>query len=104
MNLRSLRIGARLGTGFGIILAILALVVVVGNVLTTQNKGRLVDGLELSNSKSTLAANMKSALLEGGVAMRNIGLQTDVAAMQKEELRTKAQNKRYAEARDKLTA
>ena len=104
MDLRSLRIGTRLWTGFGVILAILALMVVIGNALTTQNKQKLIAGLELANSKSTYAATMKSALLEGGVAMRNIGLQPDVAAMQKEEGRVKAQNKRYAEARDKLSA
>ncbi len=104
MNLRSLRIGARLGVSFGIILAILALMVVLGNALMTKNKQRLIEGLELSDTKGYLAATMKSALLEGGVAMRNIGLQSDVGAMQKEEGRVKAQNTRYAEARDKLAA
>ncbi|WP_420477333.1 methyl-accepting chemotaxis protein, partial [Noviherbaspirillum sp. ST9] len=104
MNLRSLKIGARLGVGFGIILAILALMVILGNALTTRNKQRLIEGLELSNTKGALAGTMKSSLLEGGVAMRNIGLQSDVGAMQKEETRVKEQNKRYAEARDKLTA
>ncbi|RJG00053.1 methyl-accepting chemotaxis protein [Noviherbaspirillum saxi] len=104
MNLRNLRIGARLGVGFGVILAILVLSIVIGNVLTTNNKKKLIEGLEHSNIKGQLAVTMKSALLEGGVAMRNIGLQSDVGAMQKEESRAKAQNKRYAEARDKLSA
>ncbi|WP_198358836.1 HAMP domain-containing protein, partial [Noviherbaspirillum autotrophicum] len=104
MNLRSLRIGARLWTGFGVILAILAMMVVTGNVLTTQNKQHLITGLEQSNNKGLYAATMKSALLEAGVAMRNIGLQSDVGAMQNEEARVKAQNKRYADARDKLAA
>ncbi|RZI39806.1 HAMP domain-containing protein, partial [Herbaspirillum sp. HC18] len=104
MNLRSLRIGARLGVSFGIILAILALMVIIGNALTTRNKQKLIEGLELSNTKSEMAVTMKSALLESGVAMRNIGLQSDVGAMQKEEGRVKAQGKRYADARDKLSA
>lgn len=104
MNLGSLRIGTRLGVGFGVILAIVALAIVGGNTVSRQNKQKLVEGLERSNAKSLLVATMKSALLEGGVAMRNIGLQSDVAAMQKEEARVKEQNKRYAEARDKLTA
>ncbi|WP_292934955.1 methyl-accepting chemotaxis protein [Noviherbaspirillum sp.] len=104
MNLRSLRIGARLGVSFGVILALLILVVLVGNALTKQNKQKLIQGVELSTSKGQLVTTMKSAVLEGGVAMRNIGLQSEVAAMQKEEARVKAQNKRYAEARDKLTA
>lgn len=104
MNLRSLRIGARLGVGFGAILAILALMIVLGNVLTTRNKQKLIEGVELSNTKSMLAATMKSALLESGVAMRNIGLQSEVDAMQKQEVRVREQNARYAQARDQLTA
>jgi len=104
MSLRNLRIGARLGVSFGIILAILALMVVLGNALTTRNKQRLIAGLEVSNTKSRLAAAMKSALLEQGVAIRNIGLQSDVDAMRQEEARAKEQGKRYAEARDRLSA
>jgi methyl-accepting chemotaxis protein len=104
MNLGSLRIGTRLGVGFGVILAIVALTIVGGNIVSRQNKQKLVEGLERSNAKSLLVATMKSALLEGGVAMRNIGLQSEVAAMQKEEARVKEQNRRYAETRDKLTA
>ena len=104
MNLRSLRIGARLGIAFGTILAILALMVVIGNVLTTQNKQKLVQGLETSNNKNMYATMMKSALVEGGISMRNIGLQSEVGAMQKQEAQVKAQSARYAEARDKLVA
>jgi methyl-accepting chemotaxis protein len=99
-----MRIGVRLGAGFGIILAIVALMIIVSNVLNDLNKEKLIHGLEVSNNKSVLAATMKSAVLEGGVAMRNIGLQSEVSAMQKEESLVKAQNKRYAEARDKLAA
>lgn len=104
MNLRGLKIGARLGVGFGAILAILVLSIVIGNVLTANNKETLIDGLVTSNTKSQLVATMKSALLEGGLAMRNIGLQSDVGEMQKEEARVKVQSRRYADARDKLTA
>jgi methyl-accepting chemotaxis protein len=104
MNLRNLRIGTRLGVSFGAILVILALVVLTGNILTAKNKRKLIEGLELANTKSLQAGTMKGALLEAGIAMRNIGLQSDVSAMQREEGRVKAQNKRYAEAREKLTA
>ncbi|TFW09244.1 HAMP domain-containing protein [Oxalobacteraceae bacterium OM1] len=104
MDLRSLRIGARLWIGFGTILAIVAIIVVVGNALNASNKQRLIDGITAANAKSKLVETMKSSLLEGGVAMRNIGLQSDVGQMQKEEAQVKAQNKRYADARDKLSA
>lgn len=49
-----------------------------------------------------LANSMKSALLQGDVAIRNVGLQSDVAEMQKQEARVKAQAALYAEARERL--
>ena len=104
MNLRNLRIGARLGAGFGMILAMLLLVIVAVNVISEQNREKSTAGLQAAHAKEMLANAMKSALLEGAVAMRNIGIQSDVGAMQMEEDRVKAQRKLYAEARAKLTA
>ncbi len=104
MDLRNLRIGARLGTGFGLILMILVSVLIIGNVSSTRNGAKLIDGLQAANTKSVLAGTMKSALLQGGIAMRNIGLQSDIAAMQKEEAKAKEENKRYVDARTRLEA
>lgn len=104
MNVRNWRIGTRLAAGFGISLAILAAMVSISVVLNSQNKQQLIAGLEGADAKRVLAATMKSALLEAGIAMRNIGLQGDVAAMQKEEARVKLHQKRYDDARVKLAA
>jgi len=104
MTLRDLKIGTRLGMGFGSILLILVAMVALANVLNYSNKASLMSGLELSSAKSLQAATMKSAMLETGIAMRNIGLQTDVALMQKEEGKVKAQRKRYDDARASLQA
>ena len=104
MNLRNLRIGARLGAGFGIILALLLVVIIAVNVISENNREKSTAGLKNSHAQELLAATMKSALLEGAVAMRNIGLQSDVGAMQKEEARVKAQRQIFAQARDKLMA
>uniref|UniRef100_UPI00293D9B89 methyl-accepting chemotaxis protein n=1 Tax=Janthinobacterium sp. TaxID=1871054 RepID=UPI00293D9B89 len=102
MNLRDFKIGTRLGIGFGIILTILVAMVLTANLLNYRNKAELVAGVELSGAKNTQAAAMKSAMLETGIAMRNIGLQSDVSLMQKEEGKVKEQRKRYEAARDKL--
>jgi methyl-accepting chemotaxis protein len=104
MNLRNFRIGARLGIGFGIVLAILVTTVILTIFLNIKNKEKLTVGLEIANNKSVLASTMKSALLEAGIAMRNIGLQSDVNLMQKEEAGVKLNRKKYADARDKLLA
>ncbi len=104
MDLRSLRIGARLGIGFGAILVILVLVLAGSSFLSSRNRDKLIVGLGAANAKVMLATKMKVALMEGGISMRNIGLQSDVGTMQKEEVKVKAKQKEYAEARDKLTA
>jgi methyl-accepting chemotaxis protein len=104
MNLRNFRIGERLGIGFGIIFTILVATVALTIFLNIKNKEKLVAGLEIANSKSVLATTMKSGLLETGIAMRNIGLQTDVNLMQKEEAAVKLDRKAYSEAHAQLIA
>jgi methyl-accepting chemotaxis protein len=102
MNLRSLRIGSRLTIGFGIILTMLIVALAADNVVSTRNRDAMIAGLEVGNAKSTLADAIKSALLEGGIAMRNIGLQAELAAMKKEETKVKSLRKGFIAACDKL--
>ena len=104
MNLRGVPIGVRLGGAFAIVLVLLAFVVIGGNVMSDLAMRRLAAGQVAANAKGALAETMKSSLLEAAVAMRNIGLQTEVGPMGQEEDRVKEQRKRYAEARDKLAA
>ncbi len=102
MSLRDFKIGTRLGIGFGAILMILVAMVLSANFLNYQNKARLMVGMELSAAKNLQTATMKGAMLETGIAMRNIGLQSDVSLMQMEEDKVKEQRKRFDAARDKL--
>ena len=104
MYFRNLRIGPRLGIGFGIVLSILIAMVLIGNSLTASNKAKLVAGLAVTSEKAHNAEIMKGSLLETAIAMRNIGLTADVPVMQKEEGRVKAQRAAYAAALEKLTA
>ncbi|MFZ6747612.1 methyl-accepting chemotaxis protein [Undibacterium sp. Ren11W] len=103
MNLRHFRIGARLGVGFGVILAGLILTVTLVNIFASNSRNAMIDGLNTASQKQALANAMKSALFEGGIAMRNIGLQSDVAEMQKEDGKVKAQRKQYDDARNKIS-
>jgi methyl-accepting chemotaxis protein len=102
MNARDYKIGTRLGFGFGVILLILVGTVLLTNVLNYRNKSALITGLELADAKEQQAQSMKGAMLETGIAMRNIGLQSDVSLMQKEEEKVKANRARYDAARAKL--
>ena len=102
MNLRDFKIGTRLAVAFGGLLLILVAMVLLAIGLNYRNKAALMEGLAQATSKSAHVAAMKSAMLETGIAMRNIGLQSDVALMQKEEAKVKASNKRYDDERAKL--
>ncbi len=104
MNFRNLRIGPRLGIGFGIVLTILVAMILIGNTLNASNKSKLIAGLAKTSEKSALAGSMKGSLLEIAIAMRNIGLTSDVPVMQKEEAKVKSQRAAYTAARDKLVA
>jgi methyl-accepting chemotaxis protein len=104
MSLRDFKIGTRLAIGFGSILAILVVVIVSANALNYRNKAQLLTGLELASEKNTQASLMKSAMLETGIAMRNIGLQGDVGLMQVEEGKVREQRKVYDGARGKLAS
>lgn len=102
MRLIDIRIGTRLGIGFGIILLILVTMVALSTYLNVQNKQVLRQGLDNANNKMVLVATIKSSMLETGIAMRNIGLQSDLEAMKKEEAKVKVQRKRYDDAIAKL--
>ncbi len=102
MSLRNVRIGTRLAIGFGVVLAILVAMVALTTLLNEQNKGVLQAGLKVSNAKGVLAGTMKNALLETGIAMRNIGLQSDLDLMKKQESKVQLHKQRFYKARDSL--
>ena len=104
MNLRNISIGARLGIAFALNLALLAFVVVGGNVLGDMAMQKLTTGQAAANAKAELAVQMRTALFEMSVAMRNIGLQSDVKAMAAEQDHVQRQRAVYAEARERLAA
>ncbi|GAB4087436.1 methyl-accepting chemotaxis protein [Hydrogenophaga soli] len=104
MNLQNIRIGTRLKAGFGIILALLVTVVLTDNLSSAHNRQQLFDNLEAAKTKVELTSTLKSELLEGVIALRSIGLQADVAAMNREEERLRNHRKGFAQARDQLMA
>ncbi|RFB71171.1 MULTISPECIES: methyl-accepting chemotaxis protein [unclassified Herbaspirillum] len=104
MKLGNVRIGTRLGIGFGLLLLILIVQIAIVAVISAGNSSRLNNDLATANARVLLASNMRTALLQAGISMRNIGLQTDLSAMQTEEDRYNVAQRRYREGRDKLLA
>ncbi|RJF96089.1 methyl-accepting chemotaxis protein [Noviherbaspirillum saxi] len=104
MNLRTVKIGTRLGIGFGIILVLLVCVLGADIVISAKARQVQSDGMKYANAKAVLANAMRGAVLEGGIAMRNVGLQYTTPDMQREEGKAQAQRKRFQEAQEKLLA
>ncbi|SEO09005.1 methyl-accepting chemotaxis protein [Duganella sp. CF517] len=98
MNLRDVTIGTRLRLGFGAILLILVAMVLMANYLNFRHKADLTLALDTASAKHLHVSAMKSALLETGIAMRNIGLQSDVGLMKKEEQKVGDNRVRYDKA------
>ena len=102
MILRKLKIGARLALGFGTILAIMMVVSVGGTALGKKSRNDLAAVMDAADTKERLAADMKALVLEQSAVMRNIGLHSDIKAMQVDEDRARRLGKMYDEARDKM--
>ena len=104
MNLRTVRIGTRLGIGFGIILVMVVCVLVADIVISANGRRVQNEGMRHTSAKAAVANQMRSALLEGGIAMRNVGLQHSTPEMQREEAKLQVQRRRFRDAHDKLLA
>src|SRR5258707_2838228 len=103
MILRKMRIGTRLALGFGAILAIMLVVSVGGTALGKKSRDELAAVLAAAGAKEALAAEMKALALEQSAVMRNIGLHSDIKAMQIDEDRTRSLGRMYDEAREKMS-
>jgi methyl-accepting chemotaxis protein len=103
MFLRKLKIGSRLGLGFGVILAVMIAVSVGGTALGKKSRDDLAAVLAAAGVKERLAADMKTLVLEQSTVMRNVGLHSDLKSMQMDEDRAKRLGQMYDEARERMT-
>ncbi len=102
-HLRAVKIGARLGIGFGIILLMVICVLVADILISANARDTQNRGLRHANAKAVQAGLMRSAVLEGGIAARNVGLQYTTPTMLKEEEKFQQQRTKFLEAQRKLT-
>ena len=102
MLLRKLRIGTRLAFGFGAILAMMV-AVAIGTVLVEKmNRDQFTQAIAAASAKEQLAIQMKTLALEQSAAMRNIGLHSDIKAMQAEEDHIKSVQTSFDAARERI--
>ncbi len=104
MNLRDMRIGLRLGAGFGLIL-LAAAVMLVGTLLSVNaSRSALLDTLQKAGVQQEIAVEMRNSLLSSAISVRNMGLQSKMDAVQKDEAEAKRHRAAYLEAKAKLEA
>ena len=104
MNINNLRIGTRLKIGFGIILSLLIFMVVAVNLANDSNREQLLNGLEQASTKIELTNAMKAEQLLSVVAIRTIGLHSEVDAMNREDARFKEHHRLFVKALETLMA
>ena len=102
MPFNNMTIGARMGLGFGLMLALTLLVAVLGLTHMAQVQDRLDEVAGDHMGKLKLIGSMRDAMQTGAISVRNLVLLTDEADMDAETLRIIEQRKIYAEASDQL--
>jgi methyl-accepting chemotaxis protein len=102
--LRNLNIGTRLGAGFALILAAVAAMLVTTMVVGAAARGRVVDALHEAAAIEADASELQVALLDSAVAVRNMGLQTAVDAVQRDQAEAKSRRAAAVAARQRLEA
>jgi methyl-accepting chemotaxis protein len=104
MNLRNLRIGTRLGLGFGLILLLASATLFGAMWSQAASRDALKQALQRAAAQQRQAVDMRLALLGGAVAMRNMGLQTQVEEVQADEAEARKQRSHYIAAKAQLEA
>ncbi|MQA18510.1 methyl-accepting chemotaxis protein [Rugamonas rivuli] len=102
MNVSNWNIGTRLSAGFGIVLALLLAVTVLGITRMAQVQQRLDEIANVNNPEGKLADLMLSTVTDRSIALRNLALLNDMKDMRPEADRMRADEKKYAEAEKKL--
>jgi len=87
--MRNLNIGVRLALVFGVILIASACMIVGAIYSLNESRNSLLETLKNADMKQDLVVEMKENLLSGAISVRNMGLQTDINAVQKDEAEAK---------------
>jgi methyl-accepting chemotaxis protein len=104
MNLRSINIGTRLGAGFGVILLASSAMLAGVMVAAGHQRDAMLGTLKAADERVSAGTAMQLALLGSAVAVRSMGLQTEVEKVQRYEAEAKKQHQAYENLLKQLEA
>ena len=104
MNMRDVKVGLRLGVGFALILLSASILLIGALASNSASRSTLQATLQRASDQQDVAQEMRTALLSSAVSVRNMGLQTTVENVQKDEAEAKKQRSMYLQAKAKLEA
>ncbi|WP_256078525.1 methyl-accepting chemotaxis protein [Massilia sp. YIM B04103] len=102
MGIKDLKIGARIGGGFVILLILVVLMAVLGMVRMRQIEDQLLDIAKVNNVEAQLLVKMRVTILDRAIATRNLVLLTDMAEMKPEAALIDEAEKKYRDAETEL--
>jgi methyl-accepting chemotaxis protein len=104
MNLRRVNIGTRLAGCFGVILLSVAVMLLATLLSNDRSRDHLLDTLQHSAARQQVAEDMRHSLMTSAVAVRNMGLQTEMDGVHKDEAAAKKARAAYLAAKARLEA
>ena len=100
--LTGIRIGPRLGLGFGILLLLLVAVSAMGLVRLVDLQSRMKEIVEINNQELKLAVEMRDSVRVVALGVRNIALLTDEGQMREQVERIRKAREKYTASYEKL--
>ncbi len=100
---KNMKIGLRLGLGFGCVLALMSILIIIGIDSMANINGRLEGIVNDNNVKVSLSVDLRGAVRDVSIAVRNVVLINEQSGMQEEVKRIETQYKKYDELEAKLT-
>ncbi|SAK76108.1 methyl-accepting chemotaxis sensory transducer [Caballeronia hypogeia] len=99
-----MKVVTKLGLSFGTVLSMLGAVLAFGLVSMAQIQARFDEVVEVNNEEARLAHALALSISDRMIALRNIALLSDIAAVEAEKERIRTQARGYAQSFDTLGA
>ncbi|KAF1045692.1 MAG: Methyl-accepting chemotaxis protein II [Herbaspirillum frisingense] len=102
MPFNNMKVATKLGLGFGLVLLLLAAITAIGLARMVQINSQVDNIVNINNVEIRAVMGMRAAIFEQSIAVRNVALMSDRAAIDRELDGLMKQDERYKAAQAKL--